>query len=370
METVQIHTLSKNYPVFIGEKALQHLPEFISKHFHRKPKILIITDEHVGELYGDTLIRLLNIKGFTVYVHVVPAGEKAKSFREYEKCLSAGFENQLGRDSLILGFGGGVVGDLAGFVAATYMRGIPFIQIPTTLLAHDSAVGGKVAINHPLGKNLVGAFYQPDAVIYDTGLMASLPEREWRSGFAELIKHSLLSDEEFYRRLHSEFPTIKDLEKDNLSTFIKQGIMVKAEIVNKDEKEMGSRAFLNFGHTLAHAIEAAAGYGKITHGEAVAFGMVFDIYLSKKYCGMDFDLEEFKQWLGNLGYMKIPNNILEVEHLLEFMKRDKKNKQDHIMMVLLENIGLPKLKAFDEEEIRHDLKEFLQNDIQLGGTQC
>src|SRR5690606_22285980 len=212
-------------------------------------------------------------------------------------CLTFALEQKLDRKSVILAFGGGAVGDLSGFVAASFMRGIPFIQIPTTILAHDSAVGGKVAINHPLGKNMIGAFYQPEAVFYDLDFLHSLPLHERRSGFAEVIKHSLISDEDFYVWLRENVHDLDQLRNEEMLYFLKKGIRIKEQIVSQDEKESGIRAFLNFGHTLGHAIEGEAGYGNITHGEGVVIGMMFALGLSKKKLGLSFHLDEFESWL-------------------------------------------------------------------------
>ena len=359
MESIQIKTSSKEYPIFIGDGVIEKLPLFIEEEFKGKPKLFIITDETVSSYYSEQIEKLLTDKGYEVIVHAVPTGERAKSFHIYEECLTVGFENKLNRDSLVLALGGGVVGDLAGFVAATYMRGIPYIQLPTTLLAHDSAVGGKVAINHRLGKNLVGCFHQPEAVIYDTSFLSTLPEKEWRSGFAELIKHALLSGESFYDELRGQYPTIADIQTKSLASFIKKGITVKAKIVSEDEKEKGSRAYLNLGHTLAHAIEGAAGYGVVTHGEAVAFGMLFDLYLSKKNANFSFDLTAFHSWLNDLGYLQIPKEVLSVDLLLPFMKLDKKNKQGMVTMVLLNDFGKPIVQPYTEMDIRRELTSFL-----------
>lgn len=359
MESMQIKTSSKEYPIFIGDGVIEQLPIFLEKNFKRKPKVYIITDEIVSSLYSNTIKSGLTEHGFDVIIHAVPTGEKAKSFSVYEECLTVGLENKLDRDSLVLALGGGVVGDLAGFVAATYMRGIPYIQLPTTLLAHDSAVGGKVAINHHLGKNLVGCFYQPEAVFYDSSFLSTLPEKEWRSGFAELIKHAFLSSQSFYDELRNRYSVISDLSTKSMDPYIKRGISVKADIVSVDEKENGSRAFLNLGHTLAHAIEGAAGYGVVTHGEAVAFGMLFDLYLSKKYADFQFDITTFENWLRNLGYLQIPKEILSTDSLLPFMKLDKKNKQGSIMMVLLKDYGSPTLQSFTDTEIQAELAFFL-----------
>jgi 3-dehydroquinate synthase len=360
MDSFEIQTASKTYPIFIGNQVAKKLPPFLQEKFPGRKKLFLITDSHVAALHADSLTRLLNQSGYDTLVHIVPSGEAAKSLSCYEECMTKGFSHHIGREGIILALGGGVIGDLAGFVAATYMRGIPFIQLPTTLLAHDSAVGGKVGINHSLGKNLIGAFYQPEAVVYDISYLQTLPEREWRSGFAELIKHAFLSSEAFYHELRNEIKTIDDLRNHpKLGEWIEQGIKVKASIVAEDERESGKRAFLNLGHTLAHAMEGAAGYGELTHGEAVAFGLFSDLYLSRKYTGLDIDLDSLYQWLINLGYLTVSSDVLDIDRLIPYMKLDKKNQDGKIATILLKKFGEPILSTFDEEEIRQDFAEFI-----------
>lgn len=273
MEKVNIHTSTKSYPVYIGKGAIQQLRDIILDAEESYTSIMVITDETVAKYHLDSFHEHTALEG--IVEKIVPSGEQAKTFDVYNDCLSSALENKLDRKSLIISFGGGAVGDLAGFVAATYMRGIRFIQVPTTILAHDSAVGGKVAVNHPLGKNMIGAFHQPEAVIYDLDFLQTLPEHEVRSGFAEVIKHSLISDENFYYWLREEIQSLDKMNDSKLLKFLTKGIQVKGSVIAEDEKETGIRAFLNFGHTLGHAIEAEAGYGKVTHGAAVAIGMLF-----------------------------------------------------------------------------------------------
>lgn len=291
---------------------------------------------------------------------IVPSGEKAKTFDVYQDCLTSALENKLDRKSLVISFGGGAVGDLAGFVAATYMRGIRFIQVPTTILAHDSAVGGKVAVNHPLGKNMIGAFHQPEAVVYDLDFLQTLPEHEVRSGFAEVIKHSLISDENFYNWLREEIQSLDNMNDSQLLEFLTKGIQVKGSVIAEDERETGIRAFLNFGHTLGHAIEAEAGYGKVTHGEAVAIGMLFALQLSTQLLGLDFNIEEFKTWLKNLGYATSIPAGLSNEQLIERMKQDKKTVNNTIRFVLLEKVGVPALIEVEEGILMMNLKKFVE----------
>lgn len=272
---------------------------------------------------------------------MAPNGENAKTFEIYQDCISFGMNHGMDRHSVVLAFGGGAIGDLAGFVAATYMRGIAFIQLPTTILAHDSAVGGKVGINHPLGKNMVGAFKQPDLVIYDTQFLATLSIREKRSGFAEIIKHAIISDPLFLQELINEIKSLEDLTAFPLQRYLKKGIETKANIVKQDEVEKDIRSYLNFGHTLAHALEAEAGYGELTHGEAVLIGIVYTLNLSMHIYPFAFPYESFISWIEGLGYeWKIPENC-SFEAILEWMVRDKKSIRNEPVFVLLQDLGSP-----------------------------
>ncbi len=356
MIELSVQTPLKTYPVFVGTGAVNSLAEVIKSRLPKLTKIYIITDETVGPLYLEDLKGVLS--DFSLEQFIVPSGENAKTFAVYYECLTAALEKRLDRHSLILAFGGGAVGDLAGFVAATFMRGIPFMQIPTTILAHDSAVGGKVAINHPTGKNMVGAFYQPEAVVYDMQFLKSLPSSERRSGFAEVIKHGLIQDEAFYEWLMENITSLDDFKEEDLIHFLARGIEIKSTIVAQDEKETGVRAFLNFGHTLGHAIEAEMGYGKMTHGEGVTIGMLFALKLSIKYAGLSFESEPLYRWLKMLGYQtEIPEGLSQ-EKLVQWMKGDKKSVGQQIRMVLLEKIGTPILLEMTEEEILSEIKDF------------
>lgn len=351
MEQLQIHTLSKQYPVFIGS----HLRKEVGNLLQSLPlkeisSILIITDDTVAPLYLADVKQSLAIS--QVYEYIIPSGEASKSFQNYYDIQSFALEKGLDRKSIILALGGGVVGDLAGFVAATYMRGIPYIQIPTTLLAHDSSVGGKVAINHPLGKNMIGAFHQPEAVIYDIETLQSLPEHEWRSGFAEVMKHALIWDRDFYDWLQKNIHSFSDITGTVAEQLLKRSISVKAAIVGQDETEKGIRAFLNFGHTLGHAIETKMGYGTITHGEGVAIGMVFAMKVSEDVFQIKLPIDEIKSWFESYGFStEIPAN-LNKEELIETMKKDKKTHHGVIRMVLLKEIGKVEVVSVDEEMIR------------------
>jgi 3-dehydroquinate synthase len=356
METIQIHTESKSYNVFVGEGVCKELGTFMVNHFSGLTRILIITDETVAKLHLEKL--LFQLKSFDPVIFTAPSGEKAKTFEVYYSALSTALENRLDRKSVILSFGGGAVGDLSGFVASSYMRGIPFIQVPTTILAHDSAVGGKVAINHPLGKNMIGAFHQPEAVFYDLEFLKTLPAHEIRSGFAEVIKHALIDDSDFFDWLKENVHDLQTLPMELLSESLIKGVKIKGKIVGQDERETGIRAYLNLGHTLGHAIESEMGYGNFTHGEAVMVGMIFALKVSKEILGLPFNLEEFIKWIERLGYeSKIPGN-LSYENLVNKMKQDKKSVNDSIRFVLLEQLGQPIVKEVSEIDLFEQLNRF------------
>lgn len=357
---INIQTTSKQYPVFIEAGALSRLERMIAE--KKYTKLLVITDETVAKLHLDTLkTQMAKVAQEAVYF-TVPSGETAKQFSVYESCLSFALEQGLDRRSCILAFGGGAVGDLAGFTAATYMRGIAFIQIPTTILAHDSAVGGKTGVNHPIGKNMIGAFHQPDAVLYDLAFLHTLPPSEIRSGFAEAIKHALIADQDLLNMM-MKIGDFNDVEEERLAYILRRGIEIKASIVAQDEKEQDVRAYLNFGHTLGHAIESVLGYGKTTHGEAVMIGMVYALMLSQKAVELKFPLEPFIMWVRRLGYsLDLPVD-LDFQTALSVMERDKKTIDSQPRFVLLEGVGKPTLSAMDVsvlEEVFLDYPEILR----------
>ena len=364
METITIHTESKIYPVLLGAGVSGCLPQVIQSRCPNASGILIITDEKVKDIHLHTVKEAAERTGLKVAVHIVPEGEHAKTFEVFYGCHSFALSEGMNRNSLVLALGGGAVGDTAGFAAATFMRGIPFIQIPTTLLAHDSAVGGKVAINHPQGKNMIGAFYQPEAVIYDSLFLKTLPLKELRSGFAEVVKHALIADPAFYRAL-LDISDLREVTEAQLHRMIKRGIEIKADVVSQDEKETGIRAWLNFGHTLGHAVEGAMGYGRMTHGEAVWIGMGFALSLSADLCGLAFNHEEFNDWSRRLGYQtEIPAHLTHAE-LLDRMKKDKKTVSSKVKFVLLEATGKPCLKEIEDSVLLEKLDSLFP--IKKGG---
>ncbi|MCM3610940.1 3-dehydroquinate synthase [Planococcus sp. MERTA32b] len=336
---------AKPYEVHIGQGILKALQDNYRELLASADKIGIIADEQVAGLHLDYLNE--HLKGINeIYILKIPSGEQSKSIGCFMDCQSFLLDHNFSRKSILLAFGGGATGDLAGFVASTYMRGIPFIQIPTTILAHDSAVGGKTAINHPSGKNMIGTFYQPAAVIYDTHFLKTLPAQEIRSGMAEVIKHAFISNENWLDELLA-LNDLSQLDARELAVHLERGIAVKSAIVEEDEFEGGVRKFLNFGHTLAHAIEAVSGYGTITHGEAVAIGMAYALELSAHE-----KAAEFLEWCLTNHY---PLNVigkLGFEELSAVMKKDKKSSEGLLNFVLLKETGRPYMETIDEQTAR------------------
>lgn len=354
MKQLTIQTSSHEYVVSIGQDLRFRTLEFLPKSYDH---IFIITDSNVGPLYLEDVIDSLKNKTKVSYT-VVPAGEGSKSSRFYFEIITNAIQSGLNRDSLIIALGGGMIGDLAGFVASTFMRGVDFVQMPTTILAHDSSVGGKVAINHPEGKNLIGSFYPPVAVIYDVETLHTIPFTEVRSGYAEIVKHSMIHEPPFWDQLKDTNLNVP-LDDEGLKQDLLRGIEVKAAVVEKDEREQNIRQFLNFGHTLGHALEVELGYGEFTHGEAVALGMLFALQVSSKHYDIDLPYKEFYQWMIDNHYpVIIPD--LSIDRLIERMKRDKKSKSEKITMILLKELGQPSIESFEEHRIKIWLEDFLR----------
>ncbi len=359
MSKVAIETPSKCYSIHITNDGIISFAKEASLQFPQS-KFMLITDENVSKLYLDQVVAAFQLAGLYIISYTVPAGESSKSIEHYYHCQTACLEAGLGRQDIIIALGGGVIGDLAGFVAATYMRGIRYVQMPTTLLAHDSAVGGKVAINHDLGKNMIGAFHQPEAVYYHLPFLDTLPEAEWRSGLAEVVKEALIADETFLAQLMSEVKKPSDFRK-NEQAYITKAIQIKAAIVAEDETEVGRRVVLNFGHTLGHAIEKEL---QIPHGEAVAFGMVFALQLSQELSSLQFDYLKFVNWMRQLGYFQFDLTQLQVSELIHYIKKDKKNKAAQISFVVLEAVGEPALVLLEQDFVEAKISKFIRNRVE------
>lgn len=350
MDTIKVKSNSHDYNILLGDSIRFTINKYISSTYS---SIMIITDETVAALYLDDIKK--NFTNVTVVEAIIPEGEQSKSIDLYYELQTKAINGGLDRSSLILALGGGVVGDLAGFVAATFLRGIDYIQIPTTILAHDSSVGGKVAINHEQGKNLIGCFYPPQAVIYDIETLKTLSDEQIRSGYAELVKEALIADQTFFKSILNV--DLTQLSNVDLKFHLQEGIKVKAAIVESDERESGVRMFLNLGHTLGHAIEAELGYGQLTHGEAVAIGLLFALYVSEKYYDAELPYDSLLYWLLKNDY-PITLNDLEVNHLIEKMQHDKKVVNKKIKMVLLRKIGEPIVTEIDNDKLYRYLNAF------------
>lgn len=344
MENLSVKSSTNSYQIVIGDRIRFQLAEYLNKAYS---SILIVSDENVATLYMNDVKR--SFPDQIVHQSVIPSGESSKSMEHFYQLQTDAIRAGLDRESLIIALGGGVVGDLAGFVASTFMRGIDYVQVPTTILAHDSSVGGKVAINHELGKNLIGSFYPPRAVVYDVDTLGSLNRREIRSGYAELIKEALIADREFFQELLKT--DIYRLSSQQLQDHLKAGIKIKAAIVEDDEREAGIRKYLNLGHTLGHALEAELGYGALSHGEAVAVGLLFALHVSEKKHSVQMPFFELREWMDRNLF---PYKGLEfnAESLLGKMKSDKKTVNKRIQMVLLTSIAAPKTADMEDEEIR------------------
>ncbi|MDD3150868.1 MAG: 3-dehydroquinate synthase [Candidatus Gastranaerophilales bacterium] len=337
---------SKNYPIIIGSNLLENAFSLIKQNTKAK-KFLIVTDENVDRLYYDKFIKNFDNEAIVQKI-VLPAGESSKSFENYKLILDKALEFKLERKDAIIALGGGVVGDISGFAAATYLRGIDFIQVPTTLLAQvDSSVGGKVAINHFAGKNLIGAFYQPKLVLADINSLKTLPIRELKTGLAEVLKYafiektaSLTKTSDFMEFLSNNKKNVYDLDIEIISQIIEYSCKLKADVVSQDEKEQGLRAILNFGHTIAHSIEKCTNYTLFTHGEAVAIGIKGAFYIAKEMkliTGDYFDKVIILIGQYDLNY-NIPKNI-EVKDLHQSMFADKKVQSGKIRFILPVNIA-------------------------------
>lgn len=358
MSHLTIHAESHSYDVVLEAGVRHRTNQWISKGYK---EVLVVTDSEVAERYLDDVVNSLQDR--VVHTHIVPSGEVSKSMAQYQKLLDCCIEVKLDRKALIIALGGGMIGDLVGFVASTYLRGVDFIQMPTTILAHDSSVGGKVAINHHKGKNLIGSFYNPMSVLYDVETLHSLSPKEIRSGYGEVIKHAMLSDVSWLEDLLSL--SFDQFDNNRLIHDLEKGIQVKAGIVEKDEREQGIRKFLNLGHTLAHALEAEFGYGEITHGEAVAIGLLFSMQLSEKRANAKgLPIKDYVNWMSENNYPLSSIQTLQPVELLKWMKVDKKTLDQQVHMVLLKEIGKPCVVPISDEEMLIELRRFLRGGIQ------
>jgi len=352
MESLSVALGERSYPIHIGAGLLEagalYAPHLAGG------SAAIVTNEVVAPLYLARVKKTLETAGARVAQIVVEDGEQAKRWQTLERVFDALLAARCGRDTLIVALGGGVVGDLAGFAAAVYQRGVALLQIPTTLLAQvDSSVGGKTAINHARGKNMIGAFHQPRAVISDVATLDTLPERELRAGLAEVIKHGVALDAEFTQWLERNIEKLLARERASVIHAVRRCCELKARVVAADERESGERALLNFGHTFGHAIETGTGYGAWLHGEAIAAGMVMAAELSARAGLLSRpDAIRVKKLIGRAG-LPVNGPALAPEQLLALMSVDKKAAKGQARFVLLEAIGKAALRGgVDERQVR------------------
>jgi len=334
---------ARSYPIFIGDGLLSDPACY--RPYIAGERLMIVSNETVAPLYLDALRS--GLAAFEIDQVILPDGERFKDLATLNRIFDALLERRCGRDVTIVALGGGVVGDMAGFAAACYQRGVAFIQVPTTLLAQvDSSVGGKTGVNHPAGKNMIGAFHQPLAVIADTATLSTLPDRELAAGLAEVVKYGMISDRPFFDWLEDRVTALRARDATALATAIARSCRNKAEIVAADERESGQRALLNLGHSFGHAIEAGTGYGTWLHGEAVGVGLVMAAQLSVRLGWLAAtDLDRIRHLVERCGLPTEPPADLPSERWLELMAVDKKVQRGRLRLVLLKGIGEALLTA-------------------------
>jgi len=356
MKTINIQLDERSYPIYIGQDLISDY-ELISQHLPHK-KIAVITNDLIADIYLKPLLDSLSPHKDVISI-ILPDGEKYKNTDSLNTIYSELLKSKADRNITLIALGGGVIGDITGFAAATYMRGVNFVQIPTTLLSQvDSSVGGKTGINHALGKNMIGSFYQPKCVITDVNVLNTLPSRELSAGLAEVIKYGLIRDVRFFEWLEDNIQLLVEMNQDYLIEAILRSCQNKADVVEADEFESGIRAILNLGHTFGHAIEVAQGYGNWLHGEAVGAGMVMAAELSQSMGWLsEKDVERIIILIKNAGLPTVPPRI-SVEKYLELMMLDKKTKDGQINLVLQKSMGEAVLtNAYDSSKLRQILEQ-------------
>jgi len=354
MTILHVDLDTRSYPIYIDQGLLAS-SNLVSKHI-RGNRVCIVSNTVVQPLYLSLL--KTSLKDFDIDEVILPDGESEKSLLNFEIIMSHLLNGSHGRDSTLIALGGGVIGDITGFAAACYQRGIDFIQIPTTLLSQvDSSVGGKTAVNHPLGKNMIGAFYQPTSVFIDINTLTTLPKREFSAGMAEVIKYGILGDYNFFVWLEENITAIKSSDANTLTKMIETCCQLKANIVSADEKEGGVRALLNLGHTFGHAIESDQGYGKWLHGEAVATGMVLAAKLSVKLGLLNTsDLRRIEALIEAFDLPLLAPDNMGFDEFICHIKRDKKNLAGKLRFIVPTAIGQSEIRDNITEE---NLREIL-----------
>jgi 3-dehydroquinate synthase len=349
MNTLYVDLGDRSYPISIG-RCLFTTPTLLTEHIHGR-QVMVVSNTTVAPLYLDAVTGMLS--DFKVNSVILPDGEEYKTLDTLNTIFTALLENRFNRGCTLVALGGGVVGDITGFAAASYQRGVAFVQIPTTLLAQvDSSVGGKTGVNHPLGKNMIGAFHQPNCVLIDTDTLDTLDDRQLAAGLAEVIKYGLIKDSAFFTWLEQNITAIKARDKQALAYAIERSCTLKAEIVAADERESGQRALLNLGHTFGHAIETGTGYGNWLHGEAVAAGMLMAADLSARHGWLSAaDVQRIEALLCEAGLPTSPPPGIDAGTFLDLMAVDKKVVDGGLRLVLLKEIG----NALVTGDFRQDL---------------
>lgn len=358
MKTIKVDLADRSYPIYIGNSLLSN-NELISSHITSN-QVLIVTNETVAPLYLQFIEKLLI--GVNYETLILPDGETYKSLDSFNEVISRLMEKKFSRTCLLIALGGGVIGDLTGFVAACYQRGVKFIQIPTTLLAQvDSSVGGKTAVNHTLGKNMIGAFHQPVAVIADTNTLSTLPDREFSAGLAEVIKYGIIRDKAFYSWLEDNVELIMQRDNDAMEYCIERSCINKAEVVAEDETESGIRAILNLGHTFGHAIETALNYKEWLHGEAVGCGMLMAADLSRRLGILEEDkVNSIRSILERINLPTTIHENVKADQMFENMKVDKKSRDGVLYLILLNDIGEAIITSdYTEQALKETINHFL-----------
>ncbi|WP_372713761.1 3-dehydroquinate synthase [Ilyobacter sp.] len=371
MKEIRMDLGDRSYPILVNKGIIGELKNYVDKY----EKIILLSNTKVGALYAEKILDILESTGKNINYFEVSDGEEHKSIESAFGIYDFMVENDFDRSSLVISLGGGVITDLGGYVAATYMRGIDFIQIPTSLLSQvDASIGGKVAVNHPKAKNLIGAFYQPKLVLIDVDFLKTLPEKEFKAGMGEIIKHSFLKDDDYFDYLVDNAQAVRNLNPDKIIEVIKRSCVIKKNIVEEDEKEKGIRAIVNLGHTYGHALETATEYRGYSHGEAVAKGIIYEILLSQKlgYIGKDF-LDRGKTIFEKYEIDCEPIKI-EIERVIALMKKDKKNKGGKIKFVLPTGKGSVSVEDVSEDiirEVNEELnKRVIKGVVDIGTNSC
>ena len=340
MEKVRLDLGERSYEILVGNGLIAEAGWLIREQ-GIKGRVMVVTNPTVAGWYLEPLVNSLEAAGYQLAPTMIPDGESYKSLEQANQLYDRLAELEYDRKSVLIALGGGVIGDLTGFVAATYMRGIQFVQIPTTLLAQvDSSVGGKVAVNHPKGKNLIGAFYQPKLVISDVGSLKTLPERELSSGMAEVIKHGIIADENYYQLIQGDLKSIREVNTDILTWVVMGSCKIKAEVVRQDETETGLRAILNFGHTIGHACESLTHYEHYKHGEAVALGMLAAVKIAGRLQlleeqGLEHSLTRLLQELN----LPLTISGLSVDEVIQRLYLDKKVEYGKLRWIMPQRTG-------------------------------